>query len=156
DASFAANTNVTALSGDNSGWQTMRFADSSRSSAYLLGGVLPCYGTCTAPATAALIAKVMLVSNVSGGGGKSSGGGGGFTGLGGCGMLLLCLRRAFHRPSGRMVYTSSAIADVTSASGESMSEYWERVGESIGEPQPIKAEQLAGRPSQTLTKGGFY
>src|SRR5262249_33262524 len=91
DASFASNTNISALSGDSAGWQAMSLTDGAGSSAYLLGGVLPCDGTagvrgpCTTPATTALIAKVMLVSNGSGGGGKPSGGGGAFAGLELCG-----------------------------------------------------------------------
>ena len=98
DASFAPNTNFTALGGNSSGWQAMRLADSSGSSAYLLGGVLPCEGTCTTPATTALIAKVMLVSNVAGGGGNRksdppSGGGGACTWWELCGMLLVGLWR---------------------------------------------------------------
>jgi nitrous oxidase accessory protein NosD len=44
----------------------MRFTDSTRASAYFLGGVLPCDGSCTMPATTTLNAKVMLVNNTSG------------------------------------------------------------------------------------------
>jgi hypothetical protein len=96
DTSFSS-PSIQALSGPNSQWHSLRIADSSESSAYLIGG----------SATTAVIAKVSLVSNSppagggsggSGGGSSGSGGGGGggaFAGLELCAMLLLWLWRAF-------------------------------------------------------------
>ena len=103
DVSFASNTNIGTLNGGNSAWQALKLTDSSRSSAYLLGGVDgPCVSCGVTPATTALIAKVMLVSDVSVGGGSGNGGVGAGGGAGGggtfslwelCGMLLLGLWR---------------------------------------------------------------
>jgi hypothetical protein len=58
DATFSSNTDIEALNGLSSDWISMEFADSSQSSAYLVGGAHACSSGCTA--TGAIIAKVLL------------------------------------------------------------------------------------------------
>lgn len=63
DASFAAGTDIQALNGPGSAWQSMQFADINELSAYLVGGVSSaCGGGC---ATTAAIAKVTLITSAS-------------------------------------------------------------------------------------------
>jgi hypothetical protein len=66
DASFSSSSNVQTLNGGGSSWQSIQFADSSRSSVYLVGGAAGCQTGCSNAATTALIAKVTLGSNVGG------------------------------------------------------------------------------------------
>jgi hypothetical protein len=106
DTSFVPNSNIGALNGVNSAWQAMKFTDAAHSSAYLLGGVDgPCGGCSQAAATTAVIAKVMLVSNVSGKGDPSSGAGGALAWWDLYGLLLIGLcqsyMRAVHGPRGK-------------------------------------------------------
>ena len=58
DTTFSSNTDVETLNGLSSDWISMEFADSSQSSAYLVGGAHACSSGCTA--TGAIIAKVLL------------------------------------------------------------------------------------------------
>jgi hypothetical protein len=81
DTTFSS-PNIQALSGPNSQWQSLRLADSSESSAYLIGG----------SAATAVIAKVSLVSSSL----QAGGGGGGLTLADPCGLLFLGLWRAFR------------------------------------------------------------
>jgi hypothetical protein len=65
DFAFAASSNVQTLNGAGSSWQSLQFADSTRSSLYLLGGVAGC-ASCANAATTAVIAKVNLDSGPAG------------------------------------------------------------------------------------------
>jgi hypothetical protein len=98
DTSFIPNTNIYALNGGNSAWQAMKFTDSSHSSAYLLGGVDGPCGGCGPPA--AVIAKVLLVSNVRGSGDPGGSGGGALAWWDCCALLLLGLHRRTTRSPG--------------------------------------------------------
>ena len=64
DQSFASNSQVQALNGPGSAWQSMRFSDSTGSSLYLVGGATGCPG-CGNAAVTAVIAKVNLTSGSS-------------------------------------------------------------------------------------------
>jgi plastocyanin len=66
DTSFSSSSDVQALNGPGSRWQSMQFVDSSNSSVYLLGGAAGCANGCSNAATTAVIAKVMWVSNIRG------------------------------------------------------------------------------------------
>jgi hypothetical protein len=66
DVTFSSSSNVQALNGAGSRWQSMQFVDSSRSSVYLIGGAT-CQSSCASAATTAVIAKVTLVSALSAG-----------------------------------------------------------------------------------------
>jgi hypothetical protein len=65
DSTFSASSNVQTLNGPGSSWQSMRFSDSSHTSAYLIGGAV-CSNGCDGAVTTAVIAKVTL----AGGGGS--------------------------------------------------------------------------------------
>lgn len=60
-----SSSNVQTLNGAGSSWQSLQFVDSTRSSAYLLGGAAGCT-SCTNAATTAVIAKVNLNSRSNG------------------------------------------------------------------------------------------
>jgi uncharacterized delta-60 repeat protein len=60
DATFSGSTNIQTLNGPASSWQSMQFAGSSHTSAYLLGGAGACGTGCSNAATTAVIAKVNL------------------------------------------------------------------------------------------------
>ena len=63
DTGFTAATDVQALNGPGSAWQSMQFVDINQFSAYLVGGVSSaCSGSC---ATTAVIAKVTLITSAS-------------------------------------------------------------------------------------------
>ena len=66
DSAFSSSSNVQTLNGADSSWQSIQFADSTRSSVYLVGGAAGCQTNCSNAATTALIAKVTLGSNVGG------------------------------------------------------------------------------------------
>jgi hypothetical protein len=65
DPSFASSSDVQTLNGPGSRWESMQFADSSRSSVYLVGGAV-CSTGCDNAATTAVIAKVALTGRGSG------------------------------------------------------------------------------------------
>jgi hypothetical protein len=60
-----SSSNVQTLNGAGSSWQSLQFADNTRSSAYLLGGAAGCT-SCTNAAATAVIAKVNLDSGSTG------------------------------------------------------------------------------------------
>jgi hypothetical protein len=63
DANFTPGTDVQALNGPGSVWQSMQFVDINQFSAYLVGGVgSSCSGSC---ATTAVIARVTLITSAS-------------------------------------------------------------------------------------------
>jgi hypothetical protein len=64
DVAFSS-SNVQTLNGVGSSWRSLQFVDSTRASAYLLGGAAGCAG-CANAATTAVIAKVNLNSGTSG------------------------------------------------------------------------------------------
>jgi hypothetical protein len=66
DTAFSSSSNVQTLNGAGSSWQSIQFADSSRSGVYLVGGAGGCQTDCSNAATTARIAKVTLGSNVGG------------------------------------------------------------------------------------------
>ncbi len=65
DAAFASVTDVQALNGVGSAWQSLQFVDSSQSSAFLVGGASAATGCTVSCATTAVIARVTLIGSAS-------------------------------------------------------------------------------------------
>src|SRR5262249_25287261 len=65
DASFSSGADVRLLNGAGSGWSSMQFADATRSSVYLMGGA-GCVTSCAGMNTSAVIANVILFTDLTG------------------------------------------------------------------------------------------
>jgi hypothetical protein len=65
DGSFSSGTDAQLLNGPGSSWSSMQFADSTQSSVYLMGGA-SCATACIKAATSAVMAKVILLTNLTG------------------------------------------------------------------------------------------